>query len=106
MNVKRVYVKHCLAAATAALLTSPLVALDGEPGMHDPSTVVVQDGKYYAYGTGNGLPISISDDGWTWRRAGSLRRATASRSAARGSSMRPFYQQSRLAQQSSPRAPR
>ena len=75
MNVKRVYVKHCLAAATAALLTSPLVALDGEPGMHDPSTVVVQDGKYYAYGTGNGLPISISDDGWTWRRAGSLMQA-------------------------------
>ena len=38
--------------------------------MHDPSTVVVHDGKFYAYGTGNGLPISISDDGWTWRRAG------------------------------------
>jgi arabinan endo-1,5-alpha-L-arabinosidase len=43
--------------------------------MHDPSTVVVHDGKFYAYGTGNGLPISVSDDGWTWRRAGTLMQA-------------------------------
>jgi arabinan endo-1,5-alpha-L-arabinosidase len=59
-------------AATAVLLVSPLLALDGDTGMHDPSTVVVHDGKFYAYGTGNGLPISVSDDGWTWRRAGTL----------------------------------
>jgi arabinan endo-1,5-alpha-L-arabinosidase len=50
----------------------PLPALDGQPGMHDPSTVVVERGRYYAYGTGAGLPISVSDDGWTWRRAGTL----------------------------------
>ena len=43
--------------------------------MHDPSTVVVHDGKFYVYATGNGLPISISDDGWTWRRAGTLMQA-------------------------------
>jgi len=54
---------------------SPLLALDGDPGMHDPSTIVLHDGKFYAYGTGGGLPISISDDGWTWRRAGSLMQA-------------------------------
>jgi arabinan endo-1,5-alpha-L-arabinosidase len=62
-------------APLALFLVSPLLALDGEPGMHDPSTVVVHDGKFYAYGTGNGLPISISEDGWTWRRAGTLMQA-------------------------------
>lgn len=53
-------------------MVAPASALDGQIGIHDPSTVIVQDGKFYTYGTGNGLPISISDDGWTWRRAGSL----------------------------------
>jgi arabinan endo-1,5-alpha-L-arabinosidase len=47
-------------------------ALDGEIGIHDPSTVTAHAGRYYTYGTGNGLPILMSDDGWTWRRAGSL----------------------------------
>ena len=60
---------------TALVLVSPLLALDGDPGMHDPSTIVLHDSKFYAYGTGGGLPISISDDGWTWRRAGSLMQA-------------------------------
>ena len=64
-----------LAASLALLLVSPLTALDGDTGMHDPSTVVVHEGKFYAYGTGSGLPISISDDGWTWRRAGTLMQA-------------------------------
>jgi arabinan endo-1,5-alpha-L-arabinosidase len=61
-----------LAAAAALLLIFPVLALDGQPGMHDPSTVVQHDGKFYSYGTGAGLPISVSDDGWTWRRAGTL----------------------------------
>ena len=40
------------------------LALDGEPGIHDPSTVLQCDGKYYTWGTGGaGL---VSDDGWTW----------------------------------------
>jgi Glycosyl hydrolases family 43 len=64
-----------LAAATVLLLVSPVPALDGQPGIHDPSTVVLHNGKFYAYGTGNGLPISVSDDGWTWRRAGTLMQA-------------------------------
>ncbi len=50
----------------------PAWALDGEVLIHDPSTVIVEDGRYYTYGTGNGLPILSSDDGWSWRRAGSL----------------------------------
>jgi arabinan endo-1,5-alpha-L-arabinosidase len=60
-----------LAAAMAVpLLVSPLVALDGDPGLHDPSTVIEAEGKFYVYATGRGLPVSMSDDGWTWRRAG------------------------------------
>ena len=35
-------------------------------GIHDPSTITLDNGKYYVYGTGGG-PL-VSDDGWTWRR--------------------------------------
>ena len=62
-------------AAAACVLAVPLRALDGQPGLHDPSTVIAENGKYYVYATGNGLPMSISDDGWTWRRAGSVMQA-------------------------------
>jgi arabinan endo-1,5-alpha-L-arabinosidase len=41
------------------------LALDGQIGIHDPSTIVQCDGKYYVYGTGGGS--LVSDDGWTWR---------------------------------------
>jgi arabinan endo-1,5-alpha-L-arabinosidase len=64
-----------LITGLSLLLVSPLLAIDGQPRIHDPSTVVIQDGKYYTYGTGAGLPVSVSDDGWTWRRAGSLMEA-------------------------------
>ena len=53
--------------STVLTLASPAwaQALDGEPFIHDPSTVVTSDGKYYTFGTrGGGL---ISSDGWTWR---------------------------------------
>ena len=57
-----------LAAAVPALLSlwssSPALALDGEPYIHDPSTVIQCDGKYYTFGTGGGG--LMSDDGWTW----------------------------------------
>jgi arabinan endo-1,5-alpha-L-arabinosidase len=46
-------------------MASIAFALDGQFGIHDPSTVVLCDGKYYTYGTG-GTPL-VSDDGWTWR---------------------------------------
>jgi len=62
------------AAAAILLLTRPF-ALDGDIGLHDPSTVIQADGKFYVYATGNGLPFSVSDDGWTWRRAGSVMQA-------------------------------
>jgi arabinan endo-1,5-alpha-L-arabinosidase len=53
-------------------LSSPVLALDGQVGIHDPSTIAVHEGRFYTYGTGRGLPILVSDDGWTWRREGSL----------------------------------
>jgi arabinan endo-1,5-alpha-L-arabinosidase len=62
--------KFLLCAALAA--TSGARALDGDVTVHDPSTVIAENGRYYAYGTGNGLPWLTSDDGWTWRRGGSL----------------------------------
>jgi arabinan endo-1,5-alpha-L-arabinosidase len=62
--------KLCLLAATAFAL--PAFALDGEVVIHDPSTVIFESGRYYTFGTGAGMPILASDDGWTWRRAGTL----------------------------------
>ena len=57
-----------LAAAALTLFSlcalSPVFALNGEPYIHDPSTVVMSNGKYFAFGTGGGG--LISDDGWTW----------------------------------------
>lgn len=51
---------------------SLVFALDGEIGIHDPSTIVFSDGKYYTYGTGGSS--LVSDDGWTWRRGTPLPR--------------------------------
>ena len=46
-------------------LSRPVMALEGQPYVHDPATIMQCDGKYYTYGTGgSGL---VSDDGWTWR---------------------------------------
>lgn len=64
-----------LAASWLCVHAAP--ALDGDPGMHDPATVIEERGRYYSYGTGQGLPISISEDGWTWRRAGAVFDAVA-----------------------------
>jgi arabinan endo-1,5-alpha-L-arabinosidase len=56
----------------AALLTliplgvsRPALAVNGEPYIHDPSTIAYDNGKYYVYGTGGGGLIS-DDGGWTW----------------------------------------
>ena len=52
--------------AATLLLACQAMALDGQIGIHDPSTIVQCDGKYYTWGTGGGS--LVSDDGWTWRR--------------------------------------
>ena len=41
-----------------------LSAQTGAPYIHDPSTIVECDGKYYTFGTGGGG--LISEDGWVW----------------------------------------
>ena len=43
---------------------SPAAAQTGAPYIHDPSTIVECEGKYYTFGTGGGG--IISDDGWSW----------------------------------------
>ena len=54
------------AVALGSLALAPRAfALDGQFGIHDPSTVMVSNGKYFVFGTG-GNPL-VSDDGWTWR---------------------------------------
>jgi len=58
-----------LATAGLALLSllasgCALAQLAGEPYIHDPSTVILADGKYYTFGTGGGG--LMSDDGYTW----------------------------------------
>jgi len=45
---------------------SPAFALDGQIQIHDPSTIMLCNDKYYTYGTG-GTSL-VSDDGWTWLR--------------------------------------
>ena len=45
-------------------LAANMTAQVGKPFIHDPSTIVECDGKYYTFGTGGGG--LISEDGWTW----------------------------------------
>jgi arabinan endo-1,5-alpha-L-arabinosidase len=61
-----------LALLSVATFTMSAHALDGDILIHDPSTVIEQAGHYYVYGTGTGLPVLTSEDGWSWRRAGGL----------------------------------
>ena len=60
--------KTIYAAAVAALaslsISNNASAQIGKPFIHDPSSIVECDGKYYTFGTGGGGLISA--DGWTW----------------------------------------
>ena len=53
-----------LAAAAAALFSVTSLAQESKPWIHDPSTIMECDGKYYTFGTGGGG--LISEDGWNW----------------------------------------
>lgn len=55
-----------LAVAAFLLLVSRSWALEGQIQVHDPSTIVRCDGRFYTYGTGGSC--LVSDDGWTWMR--------------------------------------
>src|SRR5579871_6526927 len=59
-------------AATLLALASLALALDGQIGIHDPSTIAFCNGKFYTYGTGGSS--LVSDDGYTWRRGTPLPR--------------------------------
>ena len=52
------------AVIVSATLSLAAFAQIGSPYIHDPSTVVECDGKYYTFGTGGGG--LISEDGWSW----------------------------------------
>lgn len=65
MNRKTVF--YC--AALFALVTGEnIYAQIGEPYIHDPSTIMECEGKYYTFGTGGGG--LISEDGYTWHGGG------------------------------------
>lgn len=61
---------NVISLSMAALLTLTVsgkaIAQTGEPYIHDPSTIMECDGKYYTFGTGGGG--LISEDGWTWKK--------------------------------------
>jgi arabinan endo-1,5-alpha-L-arabinosidase len=48
----------------SVFLAGTTIAQIGKPYIHDPSTIMECDGKYYTFGTGGGG--LISEDGWTW----------------------------------------
>lgn len=56
--------KSLPAACMLLLASSAATAQTGEPYIHDPSTIILCDGKYYTFGTGGGGLVSA--DGWTW----------------------------------------
>lgn len=51
-------------ALLSVLLTGTVIAQVGKPFIHDPSTIMECEGKYYTFGTGGGG--LISEDGWVW----------------------------------------
>ena len=52
-------------AVLSSLYIAGVYAQTGDIFIHDPSTIVECDGRYYTFGTGSGG--LMSDDGWTWR---------------------------------------
>jgi arabinan endo-1,5-alpha-L-arabinosidase len=55
-------------ALLSSCFTATAIAQIGKPFIHDPSTIMESDGKYFTFGTGSGG--LISEDGWTWNGGG------------------------------------
>ena len=53
-----------ISMAVFAVVSVSAFAQEGQPWIHDPSTIMECDGKYYTFGTGGGG--LISEDGWNW----------------------------------------
>ena len=62
------FIKKGATALLAVSLTLTVAAQVGKPFIHDPSTIMECEGKYYTFGTGGGG--LISEDGWTWNGGG------------------------------------
>ena len=58
------FLSATILSLTVLFLARLALALDGQIYIHDPSTIMECDGKYYTFGTGRGG--LISEDGWTW----------------------------------------
>ena len=57
-----------IAAIGCFLMSETTTAQVGKPFIHDPSTIMECEGKYYTFGTGSGG--LISEDGWNWNGGG------------------------------------
>ncbi len=62
MNIRNIISGTVMSLAIAS--SSNVYSQTGEPYIHDPSTIMKCDGKYYTFGTGGGG--LISEDGWSW----------------------------------------
>ena len=62
--MKNKYLSLCAISLFYFLTSQKTFSQVGEPYIHDPSTIMECDGKYYTFGTGGGG--LISEDGWTW----------------------------------------
>ncbi|HEY1719154.1 MAG TPA: family 43 glycosylhydrolase [Verrucomicrobiae bacterium] len=60
--------KSLLLFTVFTLGCAPALALEGAIGIHDPSTVIKCDGNYYVYGTGRGISVLTSSNGFDWQR--------------------------------------
>jgi arabinan endo-1,5-alpha-L-arabinosidase len=60
--------KSLLLFTVFTLGCAPALALEGAIGIHDPSTVIKCDGNYYVYGTGRGISVLTSSNGFNWQR--------------------------------------
>ena len=52
-----------------ALAQEPLT---GSLGAHDPSTMILCEGRYYVFTTGHGIPIKVSTNKFHWSSAGTV----------------------------------
>lgn len=68
MIMKAKYFILSTAVVISAMFTEKALGQTGKPYIHDPSTIMECDGKYYTFGTGGGG--LISEDGWTWNGGG------------------------------------
>lgn len=61
-------IRNIIFTLLGAASSLQVMAQQGQPYIHDPSTLVECEGKWYTFGTGGGG--LISDDGWNWHEGG------------------------------------